>query len=70
MISTPMTSLLRPLAVALLTLSAPLVRAVDEDNLHALLLPEDKQNPAYRWLNIAEGEQRHGERAQQRSHGG
>lgn len=64
--STPMTSLLRPLAVALLALAAPLAHAAEdtnaarpspsapEDNLHNALLPVDKQNYAYRWLNIAE----------------
>ncbi len=52
--ASPITSLLRPLAVALLTLTAPLTRAADEDNLHNALLPEDKQTYAYRWLNIAQ----------------
>ena len=43
----------RPLAAALFLLSAPLTRAAD-DNIHNLLLPEDQQNAAYRWLNITE----------------
>jgi len=53
----PLFSSARHLAfTALLALSAStgLVRAVDEDNLHNALIPEDKQNYAYRWCNIAE----------------
>ena len=42
-----------PLVAALLIVAAPLTRAAD-DNIHNLLLPEDKQNAAYRWLNICE----------------
>ncbi len=52
--SSPLDSFLRPLAVALLTLAAPLARAAEADQLHAALLPEEQQNYAYRWLNIAE----------------
>ena len=48
-----MTSILRPLTVALLIVAAPLTRAAEE-NIHNLLLPEDQQNAAYRWLNITE----------------
>jgi hypothetical protein len=43
-------------ATACLALSSALVpaaRAAD-DNIHNLLLPPDKQNAAYRWLNICE----------------
>src|SRR5689334_19911934 len=53
--ATPILTCTRHLAGALLALAALSggVRA-GEDNIHALLLPEDKQNFAYRWLNIAE----------------
>ena len=47
----------RPAIALLLALAAVLPRfsaRAEEDNVHALLLPEEKQNAAYRWLNIAE----------------
>ena len=53
MIPSPMRFPLRPLALALVIAAAPLTRAAD-DNIHNLLLPEDKQNAAYQWLNITQ----------------
>ena len=51
--ASPTTSMLRSFAFAALIIAAPLARAAD-DNIHNLLLPEEKQNYAYRWLNIAQ----------------
>ncbi len=57
--TTPFHASTRRLAtVALIALTAlfgtPRSARAEEDNTHAVLLPEDQQNYAYRWLNVAE----------------